>query len=112
MVNRSSLMNKHSYAGLGYARRYSSPPAWAHGLRGAGSYSPSPGSSQRVMCLSDGGETQESDDDMFFDGPMGGLARGDYLSVMPRTSTSVSSIYSDVDQELVTPGFGSRFPNQ
>ena len=35
-----------------------------------------------------------------------GFARGDYLSVMPRASTSVSSIYSDVDQELVTPGFG------
>jgi mitosis inhibitor protein kinase SWE1 len=32
----------------------------------------SPGSSPRVMCLSDGGETQGSDDDdddMFFDGP-------------------------------------------
>src|SRR6266852_6164949 len=71
MVNRSSLMNRHSYAGLGSARWYPSPPAWAHGLRGAGSYSSSPGSSPRVMCLSDGGKTQGSDDDMFFGGPMG-----------------------------------------
>src|SRR6266849_3664157 len=39
-------------------------------------------------------------------GSLGSLARRDYLSVMPRASTSVSSIYSDVDQELVTPGFG------
>ena len=71
MVNWSSLMDRHSYTGLGSARRYPSPPAWAHGLRGAGSHSPSPGSSPRVMCLSDGGETQGSDDDddMFFDGP-------------------------------------------
>jgi hypothetical protein len=68
MVNRSSLMNRHSYAGLGSARRYPSPPAWAHGLRGAGSYSSSPGSSPRVMCLSQG-----SDDDMFFGSPMGVL---------------------------------------
>lgn len=135
------------------------------GLRRSGSQSPSPGSSPRDMCLSDGGDTLDSDDDMFFDGPkdssfvfsvtegtpspkkqggtgvlkkkyqprdsgivvtddegmsmnlatggtmgasesLGGLARGDYLSVMPRASTSVSSIYSDVDQELVTPGYG------
>jgi len=39
-------------------------------------------------------------------GSLGGLACGDYLSVMPRASACVSSIYSDVDQELVTPGFG------
>ena len=37
-------------------------------------------------------------------GSIGGL--GDYLSVMPRASTSVNSIYSDVDLELVTPGYG------
>ena len=35
-----------------------------------------------------------------------GSVDGDYLSVMPRASTSVNSIYSDVDLELVTPGSG------
>ena len=35
-----------------------------------------------------------------------GSGDGDYLSVMPRASTSVNSIYSDVDLELVTPGSG------
>jgi hypothetical protein len=38
-------------------------------------------------------------------GSLGGLARGDYLNVMPCTSASISSIYFDID-ELVTPGFG------
>ena len=37
-------------------------------------------------------------------GSIGGT--GDWLSVMPRASTSVSSVYSDVDLELVTPGYG------
>jgi len=35
-----------------------------------------------------------------------GSGDGDYLSVMPRVSTSVNSIYSDVDLELVTSGSG------
>jgi hypothetical protein len=72
MVNRSSLMNRYSYAGSGSTRRYPSPPTWACVLRGAGSHSPLSGSSPRVMCLSDGGEMQGSDDnndDMFLDGP-------------------------------------------
>jgi hypothetical protein len=36
---------------------------FAHGLHGAGSHSPSPGSSLHVMCLLVGGEMQGSDDD-------------------------------------------------
>jgi mitosis inhibitor protein kinase SWE1 len=63
-------------------------------------------------------ETQGSDDDdegtsmimgmggtIGASGSLGGLARG-LFERDAHASTSVSSIYSDVDQELVTPGFG------
>lgn len=35
-----------------------------------------------------------------------GSVGGDFLNVMPRASTSVSSIYSDGDEGLITPGVG------
>jgi mitosis inhibitor protein kinase SWE1 len=35
-----------------------------------------------------------------------GSTSGEFLSVMPRASTSVSSLYSDGDEGLVTPGAG------
>jgi hypothetical protein len=93
MTNRSSLMNRHSYAGLGCARRYPSPPAWAHGLREAWVALVVP--EIVSACYASVGRRRDAiGGTIDASGSLEGLARGDYLSVMPRASTSVSSIYS------------------
>ena len=55
--------------------------------------------------LRDSGVVLTDDEENGLHFGLGSATSGDYLNVMPRASTSVNSIYSDV-HGLVTPGAG------